>query len=500
MIWSDEERELLSSAPDWLLHPLPPNAVRDDAIITKAISLANAGEDVDSFLSDHSASHVYPVAANLANCLIWQKRFLWMREKPKELLAQARHHMPRKAEYRVLRRLAKSPITRVRKQVLCNIRKLRVDEKTLPTKRMLDGHGWQAGLGKRGYDHRPFPVGNSETLKQLSLPAIQTIAELRTALKIKSPNQLGWFLQASAGDDKPYFRYEIPKRNGSPREICAPNWQLKNVQQNILIKILERVPVHDCAHGFVTGRSIVTNAEPHVGCQLVLKFDLQDFFPTITYGRVIGLFSSLGYYGNTARFARDDDSHNVAATLARLCVYAHDPSYWMTSYCPQGAPTSPAISNLVCRGLDARCAGLVKAMGGNYTRYADDLTFSFPSKDINIGRFRWWVDQICQQEGFYVNHQKFRLMRASRRQSVTGIVVNDCLRIPRQQRRKLRAILHDAETNGLQSAARGRQGFIRWLRGYVAYLNMVHPDEGAEMVARVNQLTAEDAGFDWDQP
>ena len=146
------------------------------------------------------------------------------------------------------------------------------------------------------------------------------------------------------------------------------------------------------------------------------------------------------------------------------------------------------ISNLICRGLDARCDGLAKACSGQYTRYADDLTFSFPTTDLDIGRFRWWVDQICHQEGFYVNHRKFRLMRASRRQTVTGIVVNDCLRVPREQRRRLRAILHDAEKNGLQAAARGRPRFTSWLRGYAAYINMVHPEEGAEIVSRVRSL------------
>ena len=164
----------------------------------------------------------------------------------------------------------------------------------------------------------------------------------------------------------------------------------------------------------------------------------------------------------------------------------------MKAFCPQGAPTSPMISNLICRGLDARCYGLAESFGGNYTRYADDLTFSFPKENFQVGRFRWWVDQICHQEGFYIHQNKFRMMRAARRQSVTGIVVNDCLRVPREKRRQFRAIIHDAQTNGLEVASRGRPGFEDWLKGFAAYLNMVHPHEEGESLRLVRELLAKE--------
>jgi retron-type reverse transcriptase len=156
---------------------------------------------------------------------------------------------------------------------------------------------------------------------------------------------------------------------------------------------------------------------------------------------------------------------------------------------PQGAPTSPAISNLVCRRLDARLAGLAARNKGVYTRYADDLTFSFQKiKDLELGRFRWWVDQICHQEGFFVNQKKFRVIRASQRQLVTGLVVNDELRVPREARRRFRAILHNCRRHGIESQAQGRADFTAYLRGFASYVHMVHPEEGRQLLREVEEL------------
>jgi retron-type reverse transcriptase len=260
------------------------------------------------------------------------------------------------------------------------------------------------------------------------------------------------------------------------------------VQRRILENILAKVPAHDAAHGFIPGRSTVTNARQHLGAELLVKFDLRDFFPTIHYYRVLGLFARLGYAVDDARFGTEDDSRRVAPTLARLCSYTPDPSVWHLAHCPQGAPTSPAISNLVCRRLDARLAGLAKRQWGTYTRYADDLTFSFKEDKVDLGRFRWWVDQVCQQEGFAVHQGKFHVIRAAQRQVVTGIVVNDVLRVPRGERRRFRAILHNCKKHGIQSQARGRANFAGWLRGYASYLHMVHPEEGTELLREVNEL------------
>ncbi len=271
---------------------------------------------------------------------------------------------------------------------------------------------------------------------------------------------------------------------------------MKWVQKQILKHILSKVPPHTAAHGFVNGRSTVSNATPHVGAELVVKFDLKDFFPTVHYFRVMGLFASIGYPVGNCMFGTDDESNQIAPVLARLCCYTPNPKLWGSATLPQGAPTSPAVSNLVCRRLDARLAGLAEANTGTYTRYADDLTFSFKSAEgLKLGRFRWWVDQVCQQEGFTVNQRKFRVIRASQRQVVTGIVVNDGVRVPRELRRELRAIVHNCETQGVESQAKrhpkfnGSVGaFGQYLRGIAAYLNMVQPEHGAALLRRVHVL------------
>src|SRR5262249_40257734 len=206
----------------------------------------------------------------------------------------------------------------------------------------------------------------------------------------------------------PYTRFRIPKRAGGEREICAPKSQLRWVQRQILDKVLAKVPAHDAAHGFVTGRSTVSNAEPHKGADLLVKFDLTDFFPTLHYYRVVGLFARLGYAVGDARFRADDEAREVAPTLARLCCYATDPAKWGKAQLPQGAPTSPAISNLVCRRLDARLAGLAGKSGAVYTRYADDLTFSFRQEGADLGRFRWWGEQGGPPEGVLGHREKVR--------------------------------------------------------------------------------------------
>jgi hypothetical protein len=111
----------------------------------------------------------------------------------------------------------------------------------------------------------------------------------------------------------------------------------------------------------------------------------------------------------------------------------------------------------------------------------------------DLGRLRWWVDQVCHQEGFVVHQDKFRVIRNSQRQVVTGIVVNDVMRIPRPERRRFRAILHNCRTHGIESQARGRKDFAGWLRGYASYIHMVHPEEGADLLRQVTELLGPEA-------
>ena len=314
-----KEKEILDKMPPWLKLAVPPNAVRDEALIAEALSLVNQPGQLQSCLSSASSTNAYPHLINLVNARLWPQWTKWIHDFPNELIDHANDHLPRQAKLRVLRRLAKHPRLSVRTRVESQTHFLQTAEVSLPQKALGDWNtnGWFAGVRRRD---GAFQV--SEKLKE-PLPKISTVGDLRELLKIKSSKQLGWLLLATDGEEMPYLKFEIPKRNGQPREICAPNWQLRGVQRRILHSILQHVPVHECAHGFVPGRSIVTNAAAHVGKTLILKFDLQEFFPTITYARVTGLFTSLGYFGSQAYYSKQDDSHRVAATLARLLSLIH---------------------------------------------------------------------------------------------------------------------------------------------------------------------------------
>lgn len=493
--------------PAWLLRPLPANAAPDEKLNDTVIGLArmlasgqafNVRDELFNLRMALDAAQPYSSYEPAVNAIAAEMWAIAEAVSDSDnttaklhLIDLATGHMVPEAAARVCRRLAKDADPRVRKRVRTVIESGKIEEVALPATK--DGPwspvGWLKGT--TDVDLSRHKVGK-KVQQANKVPAIPNLFALRDLLAIRSDKQLGYFLAASDKDNGPYTTFTIPKRDGTARSICAPKVQLKWVQRRIHEKILANIPAHDAAHGFIDGRSIVTNAAPHIGSAVVVKFDLKDFFPTIHYYRVLGFFASLGYSVGNARFGTEDKSTQIAPVLARLCCYTPDPKAWGKAHMPQGAPTSPALSNLVCRRLDSRLTGLAKKLNGVYTRYADDLTFSFKTADVNLGRFRWWIDQVCHQEGFVVNQHKFRVIRRSQRQVVTGIVVNDCVRVPREDRRNFRAILHNCETLGVATQARGNPRFKEYLRGYASYLHMVHPEEGTELLARVSALLGTD--------
>ena len=490
----------LEQIPSKMLRTLPVNATFE-AQLRKQVDklcqkLPSSLGDIAHLLEKTRESSGYDSAVNRVAAHVWGALDLFYAADDPDvrsvLLKFARDHLPETAQAYICRRLAKDSAWRVRSMARRIIEQHGFREVALPltSDGDWDATGWLHGMvGQPLFHHRQ----GRRVLQENGLPVIQNLAKLRKLLGIKSPNQLGYFLLASHQRGGPYTRFTIPKRGGGERVICAPKKELRWVQRRILDEILAKIPIHSAAHGFVVGRSIVTNAEQHRGAKLLLKFDLTDFFPTIHYHRVVGLFASLGYYVGDGRFGNDDDAKCIAPTLARLCCFAPEAKAWDGIILPQGAPTSPAISNLVCRRLDARLEGLAQRNQGAYTRYADDLTFSFKESTPDLGRFRWWVDQVCQQEGFIVNQSKFRVIRPSQRQLVTGIVVNEELRIPREERRRFRALLHNCRVHGIASQARGRENLQAYLRGFAHYIHMVHPEEGAAFLKQVDELLGPEA-------
>ncbi len=225
-----------------------------------------------------------------------------------------------------------------------------------------------------------------------------------------------------------YHEFTVPKRAGGVRQISAPSSPLKTVQRRILKRLLSRLRAHPAAMGFERGRSIVTNALPHAGKAVVLRMDLKDFFGSTSERRVRDYLRRIGWNREAADF------------LAGICTHKGG--------LPQGAPTSPRLSNLVNHGLDARLSGLARRFGAAYTRYADDITFSFATDDPQTVRSVIRATKKIVGEAGYTLHQKRKLhvRRAHQRQIVTGLVVNHSANLPRRTRRLLRAIEHHQAT------------------------------------------------------
>lgn len=345
------------------------------------------------------------------------------------------------------------------------------------------------GLSKKLADRR----SHVEALLERGLPVLSTPADVARAMGIDIPELRFLCFHAEAVEKPHYVTFEVPKRSGGKRTLAAPMPRLASAQAWVLHEVLEKLPTEDPAHGFIKGRSTLSSALPHVGRDVVVNVDLSDFFPTITFSRVRGVFQRLGY------------SPAVATIFALLCTEAprvvavFDGKRYHTAVgpraLPQGACTSPALSNQVARKLDRRLLGMARKHGYAYTRYADDLTFSGDDKpESEIGMLLARIRHVVGEEGFAVNPRKGRVQRAARRQTVTGVVVNDRPSVPREEVRRLRAILHHASKTGL--AAQNRDNiphFEAHLRGKLAYLHMIDPERAAPMIAAFDRIVAQGA-------
>lgn len=222
-------------------------------------------------------------------------------------------------------------------------------------------------------DH--FDVAQRELrLNDLGLTVIDTLEDLGKALNL-SIAELRWLsYHREVATSIHYQRFDLPKKTGGVRKIWAPMPRLKKVQSWILRNIAEKLAIHGSAHGFIQGRSIYSNALEHQNAKLVVGFDLENFFPTLSFRRVKGIFRKAGYL------------EGVATILALLCTEAPREEVEIDGKkrlvalgqrcLPQGSPASPALSNAACLRMDRRILGWAQKNGWRYTRYADDLTFS----------------------------------------------------------------------------------------------------------------------------
>ncbi len=308
-----------------------------------------------------------------------------------------------------------------------------------------------------------------------------SFADLASKLEI-NPSKLSYIIY-KLPDNKKYFHFEIPKKNGGKRRISKPVPKLMSVQRKVKDYLLTFYISKPCSHGFEINRNIKTNAERHLNGKLLLNIDIKDFFGSINFGRIYGLLRSKPF----------NFDNKAAASVAKLVTYNNS--------LPQGAPTSPILSNMIAKRMDSSLIKLASKSRATYTRYVDDITFSttYYSFDKNIvdrGKFDEVIigsilRQTINNEGFDINHKKTRLLNEYVRKEVTGITINEFPNVRRkyinsifgmifswkkygyekaQQTYKVKYLKldpsSDVNANLYRSVIIGKIGFVAHIRGW----------------------------------
>ena len=316
------------------------------------------------------------------------------------------------------------------------------------------------------------------------------IAEL---LEVKYHDLIRWIYRTPVR--RRYTTFNIRKKHGTPRRIDAPTTNIKILQQK-LNQVLQSVyRPKPSVHGFALSRNVRTNAQQHAKKRWVFNIDIKEFFPSIHFGRVRGMFMGKPYYR----------PERVATVLAHLCCF--------DGRIPQGAPTSPVISNMICGQMDSQLQRLARANRCNYTRYADDMTFSttirsFPTaiavtSELDHVHPAQDLNDIIESNGFEINKEKVWLRGRERRQEVTGITVNEFPNMPRKFTNQIRAMLHAWRKHGLPAAQehfeskydtkhraewRRAPRFEQVVKGKIEYLGMVKGADSLTYLRFLDQL------------
>ncbi|MBF0168122.1 MAG: trypsin-like peptidase domain-containing protein [Alphaproteobacteria bacterium] len=283
------------------------------------------------------------------------------------------------------------------------------------------------------------------------------------------PNELKkiWYFRA-----RMYRHFSIAKAQNKVRLISAPDERLKFLQHKIAEKLTDLYRPRKQVHGFVAGKSVKTNALAHLGRRFVVNIDLKDFFPTITQKRVAGLLLSLGL------------DNQVTTLIAHICC--NDGNL------PQGAPSSPVISNMICFRLDKKLLGIAKEARCVYTRYADDITFSShqpptalfevalpPAGRFSPDLFTPKLLEVFQQNGVAINPNKTHYADRNSRRIVTGLKINELVNVDRRFVRNIRAALHAVEAQGIVEAQKtfqekyGGSSLVAHLQGKISFLSHI---------------------------
>lgn len=295
-----------------------------------------------------------------------------------------------------------------------------------------------------------------------------------------------------------YYKYfAIKKRNGGLRRIMSPYSELRDVQIWIKENILDKIEQPNYVKAFVKGRNTVENAKMHEGRKYILKVDITNFFESIGVRQVYAAFRQMGY------------DKGVAAWLANLCTTKiedykyeqledqeeiqklfNDLYHKSEPFLAQGAPTSPGLANVICNRMDKRMMGLANKRGFNYSRYADDMTFSADEKDRlpKVGMIR----KIVETEGFHLKDEKIELLHEGNRQIVTGLLVDDHVRVPGRYKKDIKRHIHFCLKYGgrehFHRIAPGKAFGKEWLAGRIRYVQSVEPETAKKLWAEFKKI------------
>jgi hypothetical protein len=303
-------------------------------------------------------------------------------------------------------------------------------------------------------------------------------------------------------DTYKYHQFQISKKNGGKRKIASPSKRLKKVQNELKDMFYEIYPTKPSVHGFAKNKSIVTNAGRHLDKRFIFNIDLSDFFGSIHFGRIRNLFKANPFNFN----------NSVATILAQICCFDNS--------LPQGAPTSPILSNMIAWKLDSQLQNLAKMTNGTYTRYADDISFSFTTtksrlpKEIVILRDDeaspgHALTHIIEENGFNINYDKVRLCSKLSRMEVTGLTVNEFINVRRKYVRQLSSMLYAWRQHGYELAekefnekydtryrASGKpKSYLYVLKGKLAFLRSVRTERDPifnKLATQFNDLVSDE--------
>ena len=307
----------------------------------------------------------------------------------------------------------------------------------------------------------------NQRLTENCVPIIYNLRHLRQLLGIRKSAQERLFGEQRS---ESYRIFHIPKKSGGVRTIEAPSDELKKIQLWIKENILDKFTPSQYAKGFKKGVSIYDNALPHVGKKLVVNIDLKDFFPSIGYKEIYKIFRYIGY------------TDGVSKLLTKLCTNVQD-------VLPQGSPASPSLSNLVSLKLDKRLSCLAESIGADYTRYADDITFS---GNNSIGQYIELVRKIINEEGYEINEDKFRLQYSFQRQEVTGLIVNTKVSVSEKLISEIENAIYYCNKYGVVNhMARMKidKGFYKeHLYGIAYFVKMVDKEKGERYLSKLDAI------------